>query len=331
MADKYKNNALTAKRPGSALMREAYVKMSTKTANRIAFVIIFAVVAVIIYAAASTFEARFNIGYISEEKVSDITFSSQNRRFSEYAETVNVTLKTGQNTQIINTETVTVADFLGSIGIYPDDDDELSHPQDLIVSEGMNIVLRKMDVFDISLTEIITHETETVKLQTIPVNTSKTTQKGRDGLIKRILQQRYVDGVLESEDIISENIEVQVQNEITEVGVGGTFTAPNGSRYPFSYYIDVTATAYGGPIFADLTYTGKQVEVGMIAVDPSVIPLGSKCYVIGDSLDLGIQYAEDTGSKIIDNVIDVYMGPTSEDEDMAWQFGRKSVRVYILR
>ena len=60
----------------------------------------------------------------------------------------------------------------------------------------------------------------------------------------------------------------------------------------------------------------------VIAVDPSVIPLGSKVYVEG----YGTAIAGDTGGAINGNRIDVFM-PDRED---ALDFGRKSVKVQVL-
>ena len=58
-----------------------------------------------------------------------------------------------------------------------------------------------------------------------------------------------------------------------------------------------------------------------------VIKLGTKVYVTGSYKDLGVCYAEDTGGKIKGNRIDVFLDGTLEE---LLQFGRRSMRVYIL-
>ena len=60
----------------------------------------------------------------------------------------------------------------------------------------------------------------------------------------------------------------------------------------------------------------------MIAVDPSVIPLGSTVYIPG----YGEFVAGDTGSAINGNRIDIHM----TDLQQALQFGRRSIEVQIL-
>ncbi len=75
-----------------------------------------------------------------------------------------------------------------------------------------------------------------------------------------------------------------------------------------------------------ITRTGinllKNPSMKVIAVDPSVIPLGSKVYVEG----YGYAVAGDTGGAIKGNRIDLFMASHSD----AVQFGRKSVRVKVL-
>ena len=82
--------------------------------------------------------------------------------------------------------------------------------------------------------------------------------------------------------------------------------------------VQVTAYTWTG----HQTFTGTWPQLGTIAVDPSVIPLGTRLYVPG----YGWGRAEDTGSAIKGNIIDVYY-PTEKE---ARQWGRqKGVRVLI--
>ncbi len=86
------------------------------------------------------------------------------------------------------------------------------------------------------------------------------------------------------------------------------------------------ATAY---CYGNITKTGTSpVEGRTIAVDPEVIPLGSKVYVSCDTwpeID-GTYVAEDTGGAIKGNIIDVYM----QDYDDCIQWGRRQVEVRVL-
>ncbi|XZH09083.1 3D domain-containing protein [Clostridium perfringens] len=88
--------------------------------------------------------------------------------------------------------------------------------------------------------------------------------------------------------------------------------------------LSMEATAYSG---GTLTAMGlKPVRdpggISTIAVDPSVIPLGSKVYIPG----YGYAIASDTGGVIKGNIIDLYMN--SHDECISW--GRRQVTLHIV-
>ena len=88
----------------------------------------------------------------------------------------------------------------------------------------------------------------------------------------------------------------------------------------------VTATAYNPEDNAYMTTLGYNIKANpnmkLIAVDPSVIPLGKKVWVEG----YGVAIAGDTGGAIKGHRIDVLM-PTRAD---ALAYGRKAVKIVIL-
>ncbi|MDQ0230377.1 3D domain-containing protein [Metabacillus malikii] len=89
----------------------------------------------------------------------------------------------------------------------------------------------------------------------------------------------------------------------------------------------VTATAYSHEDTKnDVTYMGHNIKknphMKLIAVDPGVIPLGSKVWVEG----YGVAIAGDTGGAIIGHKIDVLMPNSAK----ALQWGRKTVKIKIL-
>ncbi|UII58342.1 LysM peptidoglycan-binding domain-containing protein (plasmid) [Cytobacillus spongiae] len=92
--------------------------------------------------------------------------------------------------------------------------------------------------------------------------------------------------------------------------------------------ITVEATAYTASCdgCSGTTATGVNLlenpDAKVIAVDPNVIPLGSKVYVEG----YGYATAEDTGGAIKGNRIDVFI----PSKDQAIDFGRKTLNVKIL-
>ncbi|MCR8746544.1 3D domain-containing protein [Romboutsia lituseburensis] len=84
--------------------------------------------------------------------------------------------------------------------------------------------------------------------------------------------------------------------------------------------ISVEATAYTGH---NITSTGTKPKWGTIAVDPTIIPYGTKVYIpqFGKTF-----IAEDCGSAIKGNKIDIYM----YDKEEVYNWGRKNIEVYIV-
>ena len=82
--------------------------------------------------------------------------------------------------------------------------------------------------------------------------------------------------------------------------------------------LTVTATGYTMP---GRTATGLPVGPGIVAVDPAVIPLGSRITIPG----YGRGVAADTGSSVVGNTIDLWF-PTAADA-LAW--GRRTVTITL--
>ncbi|MGO4926999.1 3D domain-containing protein [Fundicoccus sp. Sow4_F4] len=96
-------------------------------------------------------------------------------------------------------------------------------------------------------------------------------------------------------------------------------------------------TVYGTPIVVEATAysrneaglgnftadgTDLRLEPAVIAVDPSVIPLGTTVYIPG----WGYYRAADTGGAIVGNKIDVHFENVAD----TYQFGRQSLTIYIV-
>ena len=83
----------------------------------------------------------------------------------------------------------------------------------------------------------------------------------------------------------------------------------------------ITAYWFGEDEYGDLTSTGVKAHVNhTIAVDPEIIPYGSKVMIDGQ-----IYVAEDCGGAIKNNVIDVWV------ENQSNSFGVKYTEIYIKR
>lgn len=127
-------------------------------------------------------------------------------------------------------------------------------------------------------------------------------------------------------------------NKVTASAVAAkSVTTSSGSILAYSKVIDMKATAYSasneengwGPV----DYFGNPLKLGTIAVDPKVIPFGTKVYLTGYSfggLPAGgmIATASDTGSAIVGNRVDIFV-PGSRQQ--VAKFGFQQVKLYVLK
>lgn len=92
----------------------------------------------------------------------------------------------------------------------------------------------------------------------------------------------------------------------------------------YSNVMSMEATAYlpTDGSGAGITATGIKATYGVVAVDPRVIPLGTKVYIPG----YGVALAADTGGAIKGYKIDLCMESYGE----CMRFGRRNVTVYVL-
>lgn len=146
-------------------------------------------------------------------------------------------------------------------------------------------------------------------------------QGGADGTLSAVSGGLSTEG---KEKVWSAPTDVAVDT------INKRITTPDGTTHTYSSVLTVKATAYhrqeeGGLI----TATGTTTQYGTIAVDPSVIPLGSHVFVVaedGTSWSYGSGLAEDTGGLIKGNRIDLFFMTGTE----ATNFGVRTAKIYIL-
>jgi 3D (Asp-Asp-Asp) domain-containing protein len=147
---------------------------------------------------------------------------------------------------------------------------------------------------------------------------TKVVTKGSDGTANITYKISYRYGKEIKRTVLKTDYVTKPKTEVVRVGTKKTASA-GGSTFTYSSKYSMVATAYcdGGN-----TASGPACGDGIIAVDPSVIPLGSKVYVVG----YGYAIAADTGGFIKGNRIDLWMSNNSLCE----QWGRRTVTMYVL-
>ena len=121
--------------------------------------------------------------------------------------------------------------------------------------------------------------------------------------------------------VLEQPVSKIVENGTKEpvVTASSSSSASSGAPSSSSRTITMEATAYSG---GGTTASGMAAAVGRVAVDPRVIPLGTRLYIEG----YGYAVAADTGGAIKGNRIDLYM----DSESACNSFGRRNVTVHVL-
>ncbi len=306
--------------------------------------------------AANIADRKLEVGFEPEYQDSAESYASDNELFEDYdnAKRVDITLYGKQEITVYSADT-TVGELLEKLSLTIGENDVVSSAIDASIISDMKIAIDRHETNVYTETKIIPHETEKKNNDKLTKGTEKVTTEGVDGEVLRTITEKYINGVLVSSELTSEEVTKEAVTEIIEIGTaevktetkpvtnnsstsssnastvtpnangkGGVYTDSKGNSYEYLYYIDVIATAYGYSA-GSVTATGKKVAKGMMAVDPKIIPYGTRCYVTGSYGDMGVLVAEDCGG-FKGNRIDIFLG----DDYSCVQFGRRSMRVYIL-
>lgn len=162
--------------------------------------------------------------------------------------------------------------------------------------------------------------------------------EGKEGTRQKVFKVVYEDGKETIRELIKDAVISNPINKITEFGTILNFKTARGEVVRYTKVLEMRSTAYtasykdtgkspGDPHFG-ITYTGIKVKKGVIAVDPDVIPLGTRVYIEteGKGADYGFAVAADVGSAIQGKLIDLYM----DSQTSANSWGCRRVKVYIL-
>lgn len=222
-------------------------------------------------------------------------------------------------------------------GIRLSQDDILSVDRNTKVEDITELSIKRVIYKNVSVTEAVPFESKKENSDEIDLGDSKLKTKGVDGeklVTKRV---KYIDGEKDDEKVISEKITKKPVDEVTLVGTkgaasadgAGTFTDENGVKVSYSYKLTGSGTAYTAPAGA-LTASGHEVYEGGVAVNPALIPYGSKLYIetTDGSFSYGYATAIDTGGALMDGSAIVDLFYFSLDD--CYSFGRRDVNVYVL-
>lgn len=224
----------------------------------------------------------------------------------------------------------TAAELLAREGVSLGPLDRVEPDIDHVVTAGELVKVIRVTQEQVVIEEEIPHGSKQWAEPTLEKGKTKIVRQGQTGLRHKIFEVTYEDGTEVDRQLVDTVMVREARDEIIGLGTREVWKTLSTARGAIRYrdLQEMTATAYyPGPEstgkWADgYTATGVKAGFGIAAVDPKVIPLGTRLYIPG----YGHALAADVGGAIKGKRIDLCFETYQE----AIQYGRRKVKVYIL-
>ncbi|TSB45073.1 G5 and 3D domain-containing protein [Alkalicoccobacillus porphyridii] len=259
-----------------------------------------------------------------------------------------VTLKSDGEEQEIWTTSTTVADFLDKEQIELGDLDRVEPVLEDSLDENTDVQVTRVEKVTDVVEEEISFETITKDDGNLDKGKEEVLENGALGIVKNTFEVILEDGKEVSRELLEEETVKESVDRVVAVGtleqastvassepmkeektntqIAGEVVEAPAQKEEKSFTMTATAYTAGCAGCSGVTATGIDLNsnrnMKVVAVDPSVIPLGSTVHVEG----YGTAIAGDTGGAINGNKIDLHMPTKAEAE----RFGRKQVKVTIV-
>jgi len=226
----------------------------------------------------------------------------------------------------------TVGDVLKDIGLRLKPADKVEPSVHTELTAGLTIdVALVTSKYEVTKTAL-PFQTEKKQDSGLDYGKKQVVTAGKPGLLMKIVEVVYEGDRPVRRNVKSQSIVTPPQNEVVAVGTKrkvarlvGSSVSRGSSRAVAGKTITMHASAYApnyGPGVGSRTANGMKAQKGVVAVDPRVIPLGTRLYIDG----YGEAIAADTGGAIKGNRIDLCYNTPGE----CFKFGRRDVKVTIL-
>ena len=230
-----------------------------------------------------------------------------------------------------------VCDVLTELGYKLSDDDILNVDRNSNIEDADKIVIKRVTYKNEAETQSVDFETVKKNSKDVELGETKVQTEGKKGEALVTKRCKYIDGKKVSSETVDTKITKEPVDKVVLMGTkgsnvsnpAGTFTDMNGNIVAYSSVVTGSGTAYTAPA-GSLTATGVTAYHGGVAVNPNIIPYGSKLYIVSTdgSFVYGYATAVDTGGALMAGtaIVDCFYNTYNE----CVNFGRRNVNVYIV-
>lgn len=248
----------------------------------------------------------------------------------------------------------TVGEALVNAGIeLPGKNDVINVDLEAEAEEGMTVKIDRVKYVTDKTTKTVAFKTVKKNDSSLASGTTKVSVEGVNGTKEVTTTKKYVNGKL-TDTKTSEKVTKKAVDKVVLVGTkkaasktgttgsksnsssqkasvntGSKTLTINGKTVSYKKVLTGSGTAYTARAGAK-TSTGKTVREGLVAVNPNIIPYGTRLYITttDGSWTYGYAVAADTGGALRSGsaLVDLFYS----SESKCRQFGRRQVKVYIL-
>lgn len=253
-----------------------------------------------------------------------------------------VTIRHADEVLQTNSYGETLESLLNRIGISVDDSTLSSLPMDTVTYDGMEVQVDRLQKHTERYTIEQPFETVYVEDPSLPAGEEKILVAGKAGQLLCTANVAYINQQEQSRTVYEQTLITKPVDQVIAIGTDtqtqsdapiigdNTIVLPSGEVLTYTHSDQYKATAYtqSDDGCGHITANGTRVKVGVVAVDPSVIPYGTRMFIVSEDGQYiyGLATAEDCGGAIQNKRIDLYMDSRAE----CIQFGVRNCTVYFL-
>ena len=243
-----------------------------------------------------------------------------------------ITLNVGEEEkQHVWTTSTTVADFLKNQDVQLNELDKVEPALTDELTEKSNVTVTRIEKVTDVVEEPIAFNVVEKKDDNIEKGVQKVINSGKEGKQEKHYEVTIENGQEVTRKLLKTETVQKSEDRVVALGTkvvqtSTTVASRGNDSVSKEFYVNSTAYTANCNGCSGTTATGVNLKANpnakVIAVDPNVIPLGTKVYVEG----YGYAVAADTGSAIKGNKIDVFLSSKSA----AYRWGSKRVKIKIL-